>query len=70
MTIGRKEHGPEEMNRKRYILIFLASFALVIVAVCVYLGQLSGTVAGNLMDTVHEIARHDVEAIAGARANS
>ncbi len=70
MAIERKEHGPEEMNRKRYILIFLVSFALVIVAVCVYLGQLSATVAGNLMDTVHEISRHDVEAIEGALDNS
>lgn len=39
-------------------------------AVCIYLVQLQSTVAGNLMSTMHEISRHDVETIEGSLDNS
>lgn len=41
-----------------------------VVAVCVYLNQLSSTVAANLMSSVEEISRHDVESIEGTLDNS
>lgn len=58
------------MDRRKHIIIFTASIALVIVAVCVYLSQLSATVTSNLMTTVNEISRHDVETIEGSLDNS
>lgn len=58
------------LNKKTYIPIFVVSIALVIVAVCVYLAQLSNTVSGNLMVTMDEIARHDVGTIEGSLDNS
>ncbi len=41
-----------------------------IVAVYIYLNLLSQTVAGNLMSSVDEISRHDVESIEGTLDNS
>ncbi len=41
-----------------------------IAAVCVYMDQLSSTVSKNLMTTVDEISRHDVESIEAALDNS
>ncbi len=58
------------LNRKKYIIIFVVSIALVIVSVCIYMIQLSNTVNGNLMTTVDEISRHDVESIEGSLDNS
>lgn len=40
------------------------------VAICVYLVQLQDTVARNLMTTINEISRHDVETIEGSLNNS
>ena len=51
-------------------MVFVATIALVAVAVCVYLGQLSSAVSGNLMTTVDEISRHDVETIEGSLEDS
>lgn len=42
---------------------------MIIGAICVYLNMLSSTVAGNLMSTVDEISRHDVETIEGSLDN-
>lgn len=58
------------MNRKKTIGIIVVAAAAMIVAVCVYLMQLSSTVAGNLMDSVEEISRHDVETIEGSLDDS
>ncbi len=58
------------MNKKRYIPIFGISILLMIAAVCVYLTMLSQTVAGNLMSSVEEISRHDVESIEGVLDNA
>lgn len=58
------------MNRRRFIAIFVVSIALVIAAVVVYLSLLSSTVNANLMSTVDEISRHDVESIEGSLDNS
>lgn len=46
------------------------SIALVVASVCVYLSQLSATVSSNLMSTVDEISRHDVETIEGSLNDS
>ncbi|MCI2242692.1 hybrid sensor histidine kinase/response regulator [Adlercreutzia faecimuris] len=54
------------MARRRYIIAFAATIAVVALAVCVYLAQLSATVASNLMTTVDEISCHDVETIEGS----
>lgn len=51
-------------------MVFVATIALVVVAVCVYLGQLSSAVSSNLMTTVDEISRHDVETIEGSLEDS
>lgn len=40
------------------------------VAICVYMVQLQDTVARNLMTTINEISRHDVETIEGSLNNS
>lgn len=53
------------MERRKYIAIVSAAAIVIVVAVCVYLAQLSSTVAGNLMTSVDEISRHDVETIEG-----
>ena len=58
------------LNRRRYIIIYLVSIALVIASICVYLTQLSNTVNQNLMSTVDEISRHDVESIEGSLDNA
>lgn len=58
------------MNRKKTIGIIAVAAAAMIIAVCVYLMQLSSTVAGNLMDSVEEISRHDVETIEGSLDDS
>lgn len=58
------------MSKKRYIAIFTVSIVLVIGAVFVYMNQLSSTVSGNLMTTVDEISRHDVESIEGTLDDS
>ena len=58
------------LNRRRYIIIYLVSIALVIASICVYLTQLSSTVNQNLMSTVDEISRHDVESIEGSLDNA
>lgn len=54
------------MNKRRYIAIIAAAIVLMASAVCVYLVQLQATVAGNLMTTIDEISRHDVETIEGS----
>ncbi|MEY8460791.1 ATP-binding protein [Eggerthellaceae bacterium 24-137] len=54
------------MNRRRYIAIIAVSALLIVAAVCLYLVQLSATVSDNLMSTVDEISRHDVETIEGS----
>lgn len=54
------------MNRGRYIVVVAVSALLIVVAVCLYLVQLSATVSDNLMSTVDEISRHDVETIEGS----
>ncbi len=41
-----------------------------VLVVVVYLGQLSNTVSGNVMSSMDEISRHDVETIEGSLANS
>ena len=53
------------MERRKYIAIVSAAAVVIVAAVCIYLAQLSSTVAGNLMTSVDEISRHDVEAIEG-----
>lgn len=57
------------MERRKYISIVSAAAVVIVVAVCVYLIQLSSTVAGNLMTSVDEISRHDVETIEGTLDN-
>ena len=57
------------MERGKYIAIVSAAAVVIVVAVCVYLIQLSSTVAGNLMTSVDEISRHDVETIEGTLDN-
>lgn len=57
------------MERRKYIAIVSAAAIVIIVAVGVYLAQLSSTVAGNLMTSVDEISRHDVETIEGTLNN-
>lgn len=64
------EAGSAQLNRRKYIAIFSVATALVITAVCVYLVYLSNTVASNLMTTVDEISRHDVETIEGSLNNN
>lgn len=54
------------VNRGKYIAIVAVSALLIACAVFVYLAQLSATVSGNLMTSVDEISRHDVESIEGA----
>ncbi|MEC4183421.1 ATP-binding protein [Adlercreutzia sp. R21] len=54
------------MGRGRYIVIVVVSALLIAGAVCLYLVQLSATVSENLMSTVDEISRHDVETIEGS----
>ena len=58
------------MNRSRYIAVFGGAVALMVVVVVVYLGLLSNTVSANVMSSVDEISRHDVEAIEGSLENS
>ncbi len=58
------------MNIGKNIAIFAATVALIALAVVVYLGQLSATVANNLMTSVDEISRHDVETIEGSLSDS
>lgn len=41
-----------------------------VLVVVVYLGQLSNTVSGNVISSMDEISRHDVETIEGSLANS
>ncbi|WP_302963850.1 ATP-binding protein [uncultured Adlercreutzia sp.] len=54
------------MKRGRYIAIVAVSALLIAIAVWTYLAQLSATVSDNLMSTVDEISRHDVETIEGS----
>ncbi len=54
------------MNRGRYIAIVAVAALVIAGAAGVYLAQLSATVSGNLMTSVDEISRHDVESIEGA----
>ncbi|WP_304426465.1 hybrid sensor histidine kinase/response regulator [uncultured Adlercreutzia sp.] len=58
------------MNRRKTIAIIVTAAAVLALAVLVYLIQLSATVAGNLMTSVDEISRHDVETIEGSLDNS
>ena len=58
------------MTRRRFIAVFALTIALMAVAVCVYLNQLSSTVTANLMLTVDEISRHDVKTIEGSLDDS
>lgn len=60
----------QALDKKKYILIFGISIILMIAAVCIYLSMLSQTSANNLMGTVDEISRHDVESIEGSLDNS
>lgn len=60
----------EPLDKKKYIPIFGVSIIFMIAAVCVYITMLSHTVADNLMSSVDEISRHDVESIEGALDNS
>lgn len=53
------------MERRKYIAIVSAAAVVIVAAVCIYLAQPSSTVAGNLMTSVDEISRHDVETIEG-----
>lgn len=53
------------MERRKYIAIVSAAAVVIVAAVCIYLAQLSSTVARNLMTSVDEISRHDVETIEG-----
>lgn len=57
------------LERRKYIAIVSAAAVVIVVAVCVYLIQLSSTVAGNLMTSVDEVSRHDVETIEGTLDN-
>ncbi len=57
------------LTRKKSIALFAASIAVIVAALCVYLSMLSSTVAGNLMHTVDEISRHDVETVEGSLDN-
>lgn len=43
---------------------------MIVVSIFVYISQLSNTVAANLMATVDEVSRHDVESIEGTLNNS
>ena len=54
------------VNRGKYIAIVAVTALLITGAACVYLAQLSATVSNNLMTSVDEISRHDVETIEGA----
>ena len=54
------------VNRGKYIAIVAVTVLLITGAACVYLAQLSATVSNNLMTSVDEISRHDVETIEGA----
>ena len=54
------------VNRGKYIAIVAVTVLLITGAACVYLAQLSATVSSNLMTSVDEISRHDVESIEGA----
>lgn len=54
------------LNRKKNIAVISISFLLVVVFICVYLNQLSSVVRNDLMSTVDEISRHDVETIEGS----
>lgn len=58
------------VNRRKTIVIIATAAVVMALAVWVYLMQLSSTVAGNLMTTVDEISRHDVETIEGSLDNS
>lgn len=59
----------QPLERRKYIAIVSAAAVVIIAAVCIYLAQLSSTVAGNLMTSVDEISRHDVETIEGTLEN-
>ncbi len=54
------------VNRGKYIAIVAVTALLIAGAASVYLAQLSATVSSNLMTSVDEISRHDVESIEGA----
>lgn len=60
----------QALDKKKYIPVFGISIILMIAAVCVYLSMLSQTSANNLMSTVDEISRHDVESIEGSLDSS
>ncbi|MCI8367383.1 MAG: response regulator [Eggerthellaceae bacterium] len=58
------------MNIGKNIAIFATTVVIIALAVWVYLGQLSATVADNLMTSMDEISRHDVETIEGSLSDS
>lgn len=54
------------MTFKKYTIVFALPLAFVALAVAVYIGQLSSVVNDNLMTSVDEISRHDVQTIEGS----
>ena len=58
------------MNIGKNIAVFATAVLLVGMAVFVYMGQLSATVADYLMTSMDEISRHDVETIEGSLSDS
>lgn len=59
-----------QLNIGKNIAIFATTVVLIGLAIVVYMGQLSATVANNLMTSVDEISRHDVETIEGSLSDS
>lgn len=49
-----------QLSIGKNIAIFATTVVLIGLAIVVYMGQLSATVANNLMTSVDEISRHDV----------
>lgn len=70
MTFDKLIESLGAVGRRRFVVIFCLAVVFIALAVMIYLGQLSNTVAANLMGTVDEVSRHDVESIEGALDNS
>lgn len=66
VMVPRCHQGDASLNKRRYIVIVAAAIALMAGAICVYLSQLQNTVSANLMSTIDEVSRHDVETIEGS----
>lgn len=58
------------LNIGKNIAIFATTVLLIALAIFVYMGQLSATVADYLMTSMDEISRHDVETIEGSISDS